>query len=249
MSKRLTWHENDEFWESVAPAIFGERAWASAVEQIDQVVALLSLTPGAAILDMCCGQGRHALQLARLGFHVTGVDRTASYIEEASVRAEAERLPVEFVHGDMRHFCRPGTFDAAIVMFTSFGYFEDPAENLRVAQNLCRSLKDGGSLLVDTAGKEAIALRFQERDWQEQEGILLLQERRVIDDWARMENRWIAIEGSKRREFTTTHWVYSAVEFSALLKEAGFASVSVYGDLNGAPYDHTARRLIAVGRK
>jgi SAM-dependent methyltransferase len=248
-SEMKSWHESDDFWETMAPMIFGNQRWDAAPVEVDQVVRLLGASPGAAILDLCCGPGRHSLELARRGFNVTGVDRTAVYIERAQEQAEAEGLAVEFVQEDMRHFCRPNVFDAAISLFTSFGYFEDPDENHQVLTNMYHSLKDEGTLILEMMGKEVLARIFRERDWSEQDGVLFLEERKVSKDWSWMENRWIMLRGQERHEFEISHWLYSAAELSAMLKECGFGSVGVYGDLEGAPYDHRARRLVAVAYK
>jgi SAM-dependent methyltransferase len=241
-----TWHESDDFWEATAPIMFGNQRWEAAPVEVDQVVRLLGVSPGATILDLCCGPGRHSLEFARRGFSVTGVDRTAVYIERAQEQAAAEGLAVEFVQEDMRRFCRPHAFDAAVSLFTSFGYFEDPAENRQVLANVRDSLRDEGSLILEMMGKEVLARIFRERDWGEQDGILFLEERKVSKNWSWMENRWVLLRGQERREFEVSHWLYSAAELSAMLKECGFSSVDVYGDLEGAPYDHRARRLVVV---
>lgn len=240
------WHESDDFWEATAPIMFGNQRWEAAPVEVDQVVRLLGVSPGATILDLCCGPGRHSLEFARRGFSVTGVDRTAVYIERAQEQAAAEGLAVEFVQEDMRRFCRPHAFDAAVSLFTSFGYFEDPAENRQVLANVRDSLRDEGSLILEMMGKEVLARIFRERDWGEQDGILFLEERKVSKNWSWMENRWVLLRGQERREFEVSHWLYSAAELSAMLKECGFSSVDVYGDLEGAPYDHRARRLVVV---
>ncbi len=244
-----TWHEDDEFWVTMAPKMFGEGRWATTSEDAERVTSLLGVSPEAEMLDMCCGPGRHSLELARRGFRVTGVDRTAIYLEMARQKAEREGLSIEFVQDDMRYFCRPDSFDAAIMMYTSFGYFENPEENQRVLVNIYRSLKQDGSLLIEMMGKEVLARIFRERDWYEEEGVLYLEERKISRNWSRIENRWILLRGQERHEFEFSIWIYSAAELTALLHESGFEAVEIYGDLTGAPYDHTARRLVAVARR
>jgi SAM-dependent methyltransferase len=249
MAKSKPWYEDDSFWETWSPVIFSEQHLARAREEIDGVISLLGIKPGAYILDLCCGVGRHTLELARRGFQVTGVDRTRSYLDRASRQAEAEGLKVVFVHDDMRTFCRPDTFDACINMFTSFGYFEDPAEDRQVLVNVYRSLKSGGIFILDTIGKEVLARVFRERNWEEGNGIFLLQEHKVSNNWGWMENRWIIFKDNKRIEFKYTHRLYSAVELASLFTECGFRHIDAYGDLSGSAYDHTARRLVMVARK
>jgi len=244
-----SWYEDNEFWETMAHIIFSERHWAAAPVEIDQVISLLGCQAEATILDLCCGPGRHSLELARRGYHVTGVDRTAAYIEKARREAKREGLAIEFVQDDMRHFCRPSTFDVAMMMSTSFGYFEDPAENRQVLTNVYRSLKGQGTFILDVIGKEVLARVFRERDWSEHNGVILLQERKVVSNWTRMESRWIVLQGQEQHEFRVSHWLYSATELSVLLWEGGFGLIDVYGDFDGIPYDHTARKLVAMARK
>ena len=249
MTQANPWHESDEFWETMESIMFDERRWMTAPAEVDQALALLGIEPGAAVLDLCCGVGRHSLELARRGYRVTGVDRTIIYLENARTQAAEEELEVEFAQDDMRGFCRPDSFDAAMMMYTSFGYFDDPAENRQVLLNLHRSLKDGGKLILDIVGKEVLARIFRARDWREQDGDILLEERRVTDDWNRIESQWTLLRGAIRHEATITHWIYSAAELGALLQGCGFRSADHYGSLDGASYDHTAERLVTVAHR
>ncbi|MBA7619403.1 hypothetical protein ES703_26742 [subsurface metagenome] len=95
-----SWHENDAFWETLAPMVFREQMWANVPLELDGVISLLKISPRARVLDLCCGPGRHSLELARRGFKVTGVDRTKLYLDEAQRQAEAEGLKIEFVQDD-----------------------------------------------------------------------------------------------------------------------------------------------------
>lgn len=243
------WHEEDSFWETVAPVLFPARRWEYAPREVQAMVSLLALKPGARVLDLCCGVGRHSLELGRRGFQVTGVDRTASYLEEAQRRATEQGLEIEFVQADMRTFLRPGAFDAVLNYFTSFGYFSTEEEERQVLANACASLRPGGRLLMDMMGKEILARVFTERGWHEEDGKLILEERKLAPDWSSLDNRWIIIEDGERREVTMTVRQYSAAELSRLLKDAGFQRVDVYGSLSGAPYDMEARRLVVVAHK
>jgi SAM-dependent methyltransferase len=243
------WHEEDDFWESVP--MFTERHLEIAPEEVDFVVSLLGIGPGAAILDMPCGVGRHSLELARLGFRVTGVDRTAAYLKTARERASAWGLDVEWVQADMREFVRPAAFDAAINLYTSFGYFEDPAEDRRVVENLFHSLKPDGALVMEMMGKEVLARIFLPRDWQQlPDGSFFLQERMVTEDWTWIDNRWILVRpGGQHQDFAVGHRLYDGAGLKALLLETGFESVTLYGGLQDVPYDTNAQRLAAVARK
>ena len=104
------------------------------------------------------------MELARRGFNVTGVDRAAQYLGQARQQALEEGLVIEFVQQDMREFRRPGSFDIPLNLNTSFGYFEDPADDLQVLPNIHASLQPGGSLVAKTIVKEVLARIFQERE-------------------------------------------------------------------------------------
>ena len=249
MEKPNHWHEDDNFWETCAPILFTQQRRSNAMSEVEQLISLLKIKPGAHVLDLCCGVGRHSLELARRGFTVTGVDRTNLYLDEATRLAKDEKLKIEFVQDDMRTFSRPEAFDAIINLFTSFGYFEKPKDDRQVIENVYRSLKPGGIFLIDIMGKEVLARIFQERVWSEQDGTLILQEHNITNNWSWIENRWIIINDDKRTEFKITHRVYSATELASLLTECGFRQAEAFGDLSGSPYDHAARRLVMVARK
>jgi hypothetical protein len=151
----------------------------------------------------------------------------------------------------MREFVRPGAFDAAMNLYTSFGYFEDPAEDRKVAENFYRSLKSGGALIVELMGKEVLARIFLPRDRRElPDGSLFLQERKVSDDWSWIANRWILVKDGQRKGFSVGHRLYDDAGLRALLLDVGFESVTLYGGwVEQTPYDTAALRLTAVARK
>lgn len=249
MENELPWHDDDNLWQSLAPALFTQQRWADTPNEVEQVISTLDIEPRARILDLCCGVGRHSLELARRGFKVTGVDRTQAYLDSASHQAEQEGLVVEFIQDDMRTFRSLGAFDAVINLFTSFGYFEDPGEDRQVVMNVYHSLKPGGAFLLQMMGKEVLARIFRERDWTEEKGVLVLQERKLARNWGWIENRWIIIDQGRRTDFYLAHRIYSAMELTSLLSECGFAQVTVYGDLERSLYDHQATMLVAVAHK
>jgi SAM-dependent methyltransferase len=243
-----SWHEDDTFWAAVEAALFNPERIEMTPRDVDGVLGLLGPGPGARILDLCCGPGRHAIELARRGFTVTGVDRNRGYLDRAREEARAAGVGVEFVEADMREFVRPGAFDAVINLYTSFGYFENESENARVLGNVRESLGADGAALLDLQGKESMALTFEERRWSEQGGAHLLQHSRPVDDWASVESRWTLVRDGQVREFTVRLRLYAATELKGLLLSAGFGRVEVFGSIDGAPYDHQAKRLVAVAQ-
>jgi SAM-dependent methyltransferase len=245
------WHDDDRFWAAIAPFLFTDERSGAAANEGEAIVRLLEIEQGSRILDLCCGVGRHSLELARRGFSVTAVDRTAAYLERARTGAQEKGLPIEFVRAGMEEFRRPGAFDAAINMFTSFGYFESDEEELAVLRNISESLKPGRRFVIDVMGKEVICRHFQPRTWHTVPAgtSFLLEERNVRNGWTYLENRWIVIDEAGRHEFNFNIRVYSGRELEFLLQQAGFCEVALYGNLNGNPYDHDAERLVAVAAK
>ena len=243
------WYEDESFWKIFAPTMFNQERLDVTAEEIDKVIKLLGIEKDAKILDLCCGIGRHSLELTRRGYSIVGVDLTEEYLAKACKQAGSEGLDIEFVRDDMRKFCQPESFDAVINMFTAFGYFEDSADNKRVLENIYCSLRKGGKLLMDMAGKEVVARIWRQRDWHEQDGRIFLRETKISQNWSWAENKWMMLEDGKVQEFNFGHRIYSAVELSGLLTDCGFSSISIYGDLAGADYDHNAKRLIAVAIK
>ena len=249
MKEQEPWHGQDAFWELFGPVLFNPQRQASAAAEVEKIEKLLQIEEHAKILDLCCGNGRHSLELSERGFDVTGVDRTAAYIERARVEAERRGLDVVFVVEDMRECCAPNSFDIVMNLFGSFGYFEDPEDDRRVVENMYASLRPGGRFLIETMGKEILSRDFQTRDWDEQGGLLILSEKTVGQNWGRIETRWIVIRGTERIEHRVSVRSYSAVELSSLLAACGFPVVQVFGSLDGTEYDQAAQRLVVVGRK
>jgi SAM-dependent methyltransferase len=244
------WHEQDSFWEVMADHMFTPARMEQAAAEVDQLLRLAGINPGAAVLDLCCGPGRHSLELASRGFTVTGVDRTAAYLERATGKARERGLgTLTFQHGDMRTFVQPGAFDLAINLYTSFGYFDDPGEDRQVLANLHESLKPGGKLVMEMLGKETLAARFRRRDWHEEDGVIFLEDRVLSRDWGWIDTRWIRIDGTTRSEFTLSHRLYSAAELTGLALQAGFRKARAYGSLEGTPYDHQASRLVMAASR
>jgi SAM-dependent methyltransferase len=246
------WFDDETFWESLNWFLFSEFRTAETTSvEAEQILKLLQPAASTVILDLCCGPGRHCLELARRGFRVTGVDRTARYLELARMRATDQGLDIEFLQADMRAFKRPEHFDFALNLFSSFGYFEDPIDDLQVLRNLRESLKPEGKLLIEMLGKEPLCRDFREKLWHHRPGTqeYLLQETSVRSGWDWIENRWTLIRGGDHKVFTFGIRIYSGAELASALREAGFSRVELFGSLEGKPYDHTAQRLVAVATR
>jgi SAM-dependent methyltransferase len=243
------WYENESFWEVLYPFLFPAERLAASSDEMSRLLELLDFE-GRDVLDLCCGPGRHAVDLARRGFSVTGVDLSEFLLGKAGELAESEQASVEWVRADMRDFTRPGAFDLVINMFTSIGYFDDQEDDLRVLRNVHSSLRDGGRLVIETVGKEYLAGVFQPTTAQElpTEG-LLVQRHEIFDDWSRIRNEWIVIDKGRVASFEFHHTIFSAQELKDRLGAVGFSSLRVFGDLEGSAYGPGAERLVVVAVK
>jgi len=243
------WFENERFWIETYPYMFDAARFAAADEQVRKILKLAGRRRGA-VLDLCCGPGRHAVALARRGFRVTGVDRTQFLLNKARQHARKSRAKVEFVHSDMRDFVRPDSFDLALSLFTSFGYFDNKDDDMMVLRNVHASLRRGGVFVMDLAGKEWLAKVFQPTNsTRHPDGSVLIHVHEIFDDWTRIRNEWILLKGDKALRFKFHHTIYSGQELKDRLHQAGFAKVNLYGDFEAHPYGPEAPRLVAVARK
>ncbi|MDR0668473.1 MAG: class I SAM-dependent methyltransferase [Treponema sp.] len=256
MKRGKEWFEDEKFWKVFAPIMFDETRWAELPLVADGVTRLARLNlygqgpsgpPG--LLDLCCGFGRLTLEFAARGFACTGVDITTAYLETARGDAAAEHLDIEFVRADIRDFVRPRSFDIAVSLYISFGYFADPLDDRQVLANAYESLKSGGALIIETLGKEVAVRDFTRSEWFRRAGYIVLTEYSPLDSWAILQNRWTLIGGEERIEKTFTQRLYAASELRALLLDTGFARVEIYGGWDESPYDDRAEKLILVGRK
>jgi len=245
----MEWFENEDFWRDLYPYMFSEERFSAAREEVNRIMALTQVS-GGSVLDLCCGPGRHSVAFAQRGFHVTGVDRSSFLLDRARKYATESGVSVEFVQDDMRNFVRPASFDLACSLFTSFGYFKDEGDDLRVLRNIHQSLKANGTLVIEILGKERLARVWQGTISNElADGSLLFQRNQIRDDWTRVYSEWTLVKEGRSKTFDFEHTVYSGRELKDRLLSSGFRDVKLFGDLQGSPYGLEPLRLIAVARK
>jgi 2-polyprenyl-3-methyl-5-hydroxy-6-metoxy-1,4-benzoquinol methylase len=239
----------EEWLDEIALQIPEERTR----KEVDFVLERLELEPGAHVLDVACGHGRHSLELARRGFRVTGVDLSPRSIGLAREAAAREGLDsATFVERDARALDFDGEFDGAINLFTSvLGYFDEEAENRRVVEAVARALRPRGSFLVDTINLLSLARSFQELHWEEFDSGTLMIERRAFDfDRGRSIADWtfVSRDGS-RKTIRHSLRVYAPHELIAMFEAAGLDVVGRWGNFDGDEISFDAWRLILRGVK
>jgi SAM-dependent methyltransferase len=245
----MEWFESEDFWRDFYSYMFSAERFAAAKEEVDRIMVLTGCS-GGSLLDLCCGPGRHSVEFSQRGFRVTGVDRTSYLLDRAREHAAVAGASVEWVMEDMRNFVRPASFDLACSLFTSFGYFKDEEEDLRVLRNIHQSLKANGVLIIETLGKERLARVWQGTISTElADGSLLFQRNQIRDDWTRVHYEWTLVKDGRSKTFDFEHTVYSGRELKDRLLSSGFRDVKLFGDLQGSPYGLEPVRLIVVARK
>ena len=199
--------------------------------EVDFIVRALELEPGERVLDVACGFGRHSIELARRGMRVSGLDLSASSLEHARAAADEAGVEIEFVHGDMRELPWTGEFDAAINVFSSFGYLESEAEDQRVLNGVARVLRPAGRFLLEMAHVFGIARQFRARWWDDlPEGELLTEHRELDLLSGRINTSWlfVATDGSRREQRTSLRF-YTPAELVRMLATARLTVDEAWG--------------------
>ena len=231
--------------------------WADTTAQEARFLTkVLELPQGSCVLDVGCGPGRHSMELARNGFEVTGVDISEKYLESAQKSARAAGLGIHFEKRDMRNLNYSAKFDAAVNLFSSFGHFEDEADDFKTLSSIRKALKPGGKFVLDLFNAEQIkkSLKVCKKanvpymSWTRQKnGSYILQHPSLIGD--HIQNKFVFIENGTQKEFTLYNRIYTLGKIKKLLRQSRFKIQKVYGNIDGSAY-HPKRspRMIVVAQ-
>jgi len=216
-----------------------------------EVEALAELLPPvpARILDVGCGPGRHAVGLARRGYGVVGVDTSPPFL--AAARASADGLAnIEFLECDMRALAFEGEFDAALSLFTAWGYFDD-RQNQHILDRVARALRPGGRLIMELASRDWLMRVYASRDFVElRDGSIVAIERTFdpVSGVNTVTNRWRTPTGeSQQRQHRVR--AYTPTELDQMLRQAGLTPVGWYGDWSLSPLTIDSRRMLVVAEQ
>ncbi len=203
-------------------------------KEIDLFFGILNFTPEDVILDLCCGHGRHSLELARRGFkNIHGLDRSRYLIRKAKSQANKEGLIVKFREGDARKMSyQDDNFDFALILGNSFGYFETIKDDLRVLKEVFRKLKPHGKVLIDVTDGDFMRGNFQPRSWEWiDRKSFVCRERSLSLDGQRLISREIISDvgnGVVVDQFYSER-LYNKKNLSKLLEEVGFSDITFHG--------------------
>ncbi|MDP7179744.1 MAG: methyltransferase domain-containing protein [Candidatus Woesearchaeota archaeon] len=223
-----------------------------AIPQVDFIEEALELKPGQRVLDLGCGNGRHAISLARRGIDVTGLDISQVALDLAQQKADKEGIDLSLVKGDMRNLpLREDSFDAVYSYASSFGY-STFLDDLKITYDIARVLKPGGLFLIDYVNSGMVRKNFLEQVWDEGQTRYILKDRTLDEEAKRINVEWIFIykgpQAESRHQITLE--AYTPENLKAAIGSAGLEPRAVYGDIHQESYHDTfSERIIVVAQK
>ena len=205
-------------------------------QEIDYFIKLLDIKLDESILDLCCGQGRHTIELAKRGFqNAEGLDRSRYLIRKARATARKNNINCRFREGDARDLpYKADSFNAILLLGNSFGYFESISDDLKVLKQVHKTLKPWGKLFIDITDGEYLKTNFQPRSWEWiDKELFVCRERSLSLDKQRLISREVITHVNKGvlvDQFYAER-LYSEQKIADLLKNAGFSDITFHGTI------------------
>jgi D-alanine-D-alanine ligase len=206
--------------------------------EVDLFLGAISPAPESPMLDLCCGQGRHVLELARRGYtKVCGLDRSHYLIRRARATRRKEGLEGSFREGDARRLPFPeNAFEYVLIAGNSFGYFETSQDDLRVLNEVRRVLRNGGHLLIDITDGDHMRASHEPRSWEWiDKNYFVCRERSLSENGERLVSREVIThvrKGVIADQFYAER-LYSPESIRGLLETAGFTDIEVRAQIAG----------------
>ncbi|HEY1556437.1 MAG TPA: class I SAM-dependent methyltransferase [Kofleriaceae bacterium] len=219
--------------------------------EADFVIQTMSLPAGSQVLDVGCGYGRHAMELAARGFHVVGLDLSTPLLVRGGEEAQRRGLTINFVRGDMRELDFENQFDGAYCVFSTFGYFDDET-NKKALVNIARALKPGGKLLIEILNRDYVIADLPTRVWWEGDGCVVLEEVELNYFSSRIQvNRSVVFDDGRQIEQEISVRAYSLHEVGKLMHAAGFRVLEVSGgyQTRGRFFGNQSRHIIVLAER
>jgi len=226
--------------------VYSHRNEEEARRVVELIKKTLPLNKHSFILDAACGNGRHSCNLARFSRHVVGIDLSKALLVLAKEQCSHSQKP-PFVQADIRFLPFGRSFDAALSLFTSFGYFLSDEENLKVLSEFWRVLKTGGVLFFDYLNKPHVIKNLKNRTEKTISGMRIIENRKIVRN--RVDKQIIIEQNGKRRYFYESVRLYGLDELKMLMEKANFRIEKVLGDYLGSDYTEDSPRLIVIAKK
>ncbi len=204
----------------------------------------LKLEKGAAILDMPCGNGRHAVVMASMGYTITGADLSERNIREA---LENKNPLLHFIEHDMREPLPITQFDGVMNLFTSLGYFKTEAENVSVMKSISDSLKPNGILVIDFFNCDCVEENLKCADSVQIDDVQFTIERKIENK--KVLKRIHITHGEKQFDFEERVQLLELTDFEKFYSPFGLVTEKLFGDYQLNPFTVNSERLIIIARK
>jgi SAM-dependent methyltransferase len=248
-NKRRSWWE-DFFSDDYLNSLIRPNP-AQVAMQVDFIESSLGLQKGHTVLDVGCGLGQHALELARRGYLVVGLDLSLPMITRAAEAAQQEGLRINFLHSDLREIGFQGMFDGILCMGTTFGFFDDDA-NRDVLQRLCTSLKPGGKLLLDVVNRDHVIPSQPNLVWFQGDGCVVMEESDFNYFSSRLVvKRTMMREDGRQSDAEYSIRLYALHELGQMMQQVGFRVHEVSGQeaTRGVFFGSCSSRIILLAER
>jgi SAM-dependent methyltransferase len=249
MTSSDAWYES-WFDSPLYEQLYANRDDAEAAKLTKWIAEVLPPAQYPEVLDMGCGRGRHSLLLAGKGYQVTGVDLSPRAINIARRKAEENNMPnVRFVTGDMRTW-QGGPFSLVCNLFTSFGYFEDNDDNLRIIGNMQVNLREGGGLVMDYLNPETVQRTLVPEETVAVGEMTCRITRHIENDTVVKSLSFVSSTDGKSMSFQERVKLYGKEWFESAFVNLGMSLQSIRGDYTGGLFDPSSSpRMVMVVRK
>ncbi|MEN8687545.1 MAG: methyltransferase domain-containing protein [Desulfuromonadales bacterium] len=224
--------------------------------EVDAVCTLLAMAKADAILDLCGGQGRHSIELARRGYgHCTVLDYSRVLIEHGRSNALQGGLPVSFVQGDAVDTGLPAqAYDHVLILGNSLGYMPEAVDDLRIMHEVKRILKPGGSLLIDVTDGAVVREKFNPNAWHEiDDRVVVCRQRQLEGDVIRAREVVLCKEQGLMRDQSYAIRLFLPEVLETLLDKAGFVGVAMQRGFSAhnkeGDYGFMNHRLLVTARR
>jgi SAM-dependent methyltransferase len=229
--------------------------WRHAVSEeqtraeADFLLSAIEPPAGGLLLDVPCGNGRHARELASRGFKLTGVDLSCEFIDEARAESKKSGLDAEWRLGDMRDLPAKPAYDGAYCMGNCFGYLEY-AGMVEFVAALGRALKPGARFVLETGmAAESVLPALADNEWKRLGDIVLLIHNEYHAAESRLDTEYTFIRDGASDRRVSSHYVYTVAELGRLLHGAGLIPWRHFASVSREPYELGAERLLLVAEK
>jgi SAM-dependent methyltransferase len=241
----MSWYRQ-WFADELYMHLYAHRDVDEAHIAVDLFQQVTDLPKNAIVLDLACGTGRHAFELARRGYRVLAADLSPTLLAVAKRKTQKYATTLRLFRADMRQLPLHTACDAVVQLFTAFGYFASDEENAAVLAEVRESLRPGGWYMLDFLNADELRHSLLPYSKQQFDGIVVEQFRSI--DHGRVEKRIVVHSAGEQREFRESVRLFTLPDFQRMFRQAGFSDPLVFGTYAGAAFSASSPRCIMFAR-